>query len=114
MTVRRVAILASSVALNAFFALSFAGTAPLSAAPAGATGLYDSCHLYNVCPDPKSCGSWSTYYACGDPFCHEDPSCTETNEATYQGKERFRACILQDSSVCFEYQEIAQQLFCEC
>ena len=25
-----------------------------------------SCHAVTKCPDPKSCGSWSSYYTCGE------------------------------------------------
>jgi hypothetical protein len=83
---------------------------PLSTA---ATVSQDACHE-NTCPDPKSCGSWSGYYSCEDPFCEDDPSCYYSDFATYQFMNRFRACVLQDNSSCIEYQIIANRLYCGC
>jgi len=72
------------------------------------------CNMSNSCPDPKSCGGWSTYYNCDEPFCMEDETCYYGGQGTYQLKERFRACILQDNSICNEYEWIGQRLSCHC
>lgn len=87
---------------------------PPLAAPAIAAG---ACHGTTSCPSPTSCGSWSTFYDCGQPFCAGDAFCEfKTGEdALYQPRERFRACVLANGSQCLEYQAgSAYRLHCRC
>jgi hypothetical protein len=82
--------------------------------PIASAGKFDACHAGNTCPDPKSCGSWSTYANCEAPFCMADETCVTTGIATYQLKERFRTCTLADSSTCTEWELVGVRLFCHC
>lgn len=87
-------------------------TSPAHAAPA--------CQSASTCPDPKSCGSWSGYFDCEEPFCDLDPFCgakvgQEEAPATFQLRQQFRDCILLDGSPCREYSNlIAVRRRCGC
>jgi hypothetical protein len=72
------------------------------------------CHGTTPCPQPKSCGSWSSYFNCSAPFCEQDDPGCGGGPATYQAKERFRACTLAGGTMCTEYESIAQRLHCGC
>jgi hypothetical protein len=79
-----------------------------------ARGKQDVCD-WTTCPEPKSCSGWSNYYNCDSPFCEQDdPSCIYNPDATYQMKERFRACTLEDNTSCLEFEHYAQRLYCGC
>lgn len=81
-----------------------------------------ACHDTTPCPSEySSCGSWSGYSDCGDPwcgvykFCGDD--CGETfcfGEATRQFRERFRVCFNQQAQACTEYQRILTVVSCGC
>lgn len=87
--------------------------APPLVTPASAA----ACHGFSTCPDPKSCGGWSTLVACDSPFCDSaDPFCESKGAltATYQPKEKFRACTLSDGSQCLEWLTISFRTHCGC
>lgn len=85
-----------------------------------------TCHGYTTCPNPKSCGSWSTYTACGTTCVynrecggcgpiHLDPDCVpDGTKGLRQFSEQFRACVLQDGSTCMEYNLISSIVDCGC
>lgn len=85
-----------------------------------------TCHGYTTCPNPKSCGSWSTYYACGTTCVynrdcggcgpiHLDPDCVpDGTKGLRQFSEQFRTCTLQDGSTCTEYNLISSIVDCGC
>ena len=79
-------------------------------------GEASACHGWYTCPSPKSCGSWSTYQDCDQPFCGWDDYCEYKSggDATVQPRERFRYCVLGDGSPCYEYQVISWRLHCGC
>jgi hypothetical protein len=96
-------------------ALPGGGEANVAVAAEAVTG----CHTNTTCPNPKSCGSWSGFYACGTD-CHvnrgcggcgpvlQDPGCVPDGTlGLYEYDEQFRTCILQDGTRCTEYQEAA-------
>ena len=69
----------------------------------------------NTCPEPKSCGSWSSWYNCDAPFCGEDSLCSaKGTNATLQTQERFRACTLSGGGQCIEYEHQSIRLHCGC
>jgi hypothetical protein len=82
-----------------------------------------ACHSTTPCPSEyASCGSWSGYSDCGDPYCGvyrtcgapcpEYPFCF--GEATRQARERFRVCFNQQAQSCTEYQRTSIVLYCGC
>lgn len=81
-----------------------------------------ACHATTPCPSEYgSCGSWSGYSDCGDPWCgvygHCGSGCGEPlcfEEATRQYKERFRVCFNQQAQACTEYQRILTVVGCGC
>ncbi|HEX6904405.1 MAG TPA: hypothetical protein VF789_32150 [Thermoanaerobaculia bacterium] len=71
-----------------------------------ATPAYaDECHSAIPCPEPKACSNWSAAYYCGTPYCDYSPICDDI--ATFQLREKFRACTLQDGSTCLEYAKVS-------
>jgi len=83
---------------------------------AEASSEVGSCHAVTTCPDPKSCGSWSSYYTCGEvclaaiscngcphPPDPEDPCEPNPQKGLRPVYEKFRSCILQNGSSCTEY-----------
>jgi hypothetical protein len=87
--------------------------APPLIAPASAA----ACHGFITCPDPKSCGSWSTWVACDSPYCDDaDSFCLGKNIplATWQPKEQFRACTLSNGSQCLEWVTASFRTRCGC
>ncbi len=75
----------------------------------------DACHGDVSCPNPSSCANWSTLYSCGEPYCDYDPVCAKEGDlATFQPRERFRACTLQDGSTCLEYMVAPRGKSCGC
>jgi hypothetical protein len=88
-------------------------TAPPLVTPASAA----ACHGFITCPNPKSCGSWSTWVACDSPYCDDaDSFCLGKNIplATYQPKEQFRACTLSNGSQCLEWVTASFRTRCGC
>lgn len=82
-----------------------------------------ACHDTTPCPpEYGSCGSWSTFEDCGDPFCGVSTLCGECDEwrceaggpATKQNRERFRVCFNQQQQGCTEYQRAVSTLGCGC
>jgi hypothetical protein len=81
-----------------------------------------ACHDTTPCPpEYGSCGSWSDYFDCGDPWCgvygHCGSGCGEPlcfEEATRQYKERYRVCLNQQAQACTEYQRILTVVSCGC
>lgn len=85
-----------------------------------------TCHGYTTCPDPKSCGSWSTYSACGTSCVRnrecggcgplsQDPDCIpDGTKGLRQFSEAFRTCTLQNGSTCTEYTLISSIVDCGC
>jgi len=93
----------------------FCGVTLLSTASVPAAIAYEGLRLScngGTCPEPKSCGSWSGWYACDDEFCEEDPCVAGI--ATFQTMERFRSCTLADNSNCVEYEHYADMRHCGC
>jgi putative hemolysin len=87
--------------------------APPLVTPASAA----ACHGSSACPDPKSCGGWSTLVACDSPYCEEADSFCLAKGAqleTYQLKEQFRACTLSDGSQCLEWMTFSFRARCGC
>lgn len=83
-----------------------------------------ACHDTTPCPpEYGSCGSWSGFSDCGDPFCgpstlckicDEWGQCTAGGPATKQSRERFRVCFNQQMEGCTEYQRTSQVENCGC
>jgi len=83
-----------------------------------------ACHSTTPCPtEYGSCGSWSGFSDCGDPFCGPSTLCKRCNEwgqclaagpATKQNRERFRVCFNAQQQGCTEYQRASQTLGCGC
>jgi hypothetical protein len=88
-----------------------------------------------VCPDPKSCAGWSSWYNLGAPVCQSavpgcgveicrpchctldgcDECCTvRPGPASQQKQESFRDCTLQNRQRCREYREQTITLGCGC
>lgn len=82
----------------------------------------EACHDTTPCPSEYgSCGSWSDYYDCGDPWCgvygHCGSGCGEPlcfDDATRQYQERYRVCFNQQAQGCTEYQRILTVVSCGC
>lgn len=81
-----------------------------------------ACHSTTPCPSEYgSCGSWSGYSDCGDPWCgvygHCGSGCGEPlcfDDATRQFRERYRVCLNQQAQACTEYQRISTVVGCGC
>lgn len=83
-----------------------------------------ACHDTTPCPSEYgSCGSWSTFSDCGDPFCgistackicDEWGQCTAGGPALTQYRERYRVCFNAQMEGCTEYQRVTQSLGCGC
>lgn len=83
-----------------------------------------ACNDTTPCPaEYGSCGSWSGFYDCGDPYCgvsslckicDEWGQCTAGGPATKQNRERYRVCFNQQMQSCTEYQRGIQTLGCGC
>lgn len=80
-----------------------------------------ACHDTTPCPtEYGSCGSWSAYSDCGDPWCgvyRFCGSCPETwcfGEATRQNQERYRVCFNSTGQSCTEWQRISTVVGCGC
>jgi hypothetical protein len=88
----------------------------ISAPPFVQEAAAAACHSGGPCPNPTSCGGWSTLVACDSPFCDSHPSCDfkSGGVATVQLKERFRACTLADGSQCLEWQLYSYLVHCGC
>jgi len=91
-------------------------TAPPIVTPAAAAA---ACHWGSTaCPSPSSCAGWSTNYDCDAAFCEGDDSCVTipnpNGNATFQYREKFRNCTLQDGSSCREYQISLVRKWCHC
>lgn len=77
-----------------------------------------ACHGNVSCqPNFPSCASWSSYSACGDPFCDEGPRCgdcfcegghcfCDPGPALKSTQERFRVCFDQFGNSCTEWQVV--------
>ena len=92
----------------------FCGVTLLSTASLPAAAAYEALELScggGTCPEPKSCGDWSSWYPCEGEFC-EEHSCI-AGVATYQLMERFRSCTTSGGS-CIEYEHYADMLHCGC
>jgi hypothetical protein len=88
----------------------------ISAPPFATQAAAAACHGYTSCPDPKSCGGWSTLVDCDSQFCDSHPDCDFKTGGTaiVQLKERFRACTLADGSQCLEWQLYSYKVRCGC
>lgn len=83
-----------------------------------------TCNDTTPCPpEYGSCGSWSGFYDCGDPFCgistlckrcDEWGQCTAGGPAMKQNRERYRVCFNAQMQGCTEYQRGVQTLGCGC
>jgi hypothetical protein len=80
-----------------------------------------ACHDTTPCPaEYGSCGSWSGYSNCGDPYCGvyrfcgscQEPFCF--GEATRQRQERYRVCFNAQQESCTEWQRISTVVTCGC
>jgi len=82
-----------------------------------------ACHSTTPCSaEYSSCGTWSGYSNCGDPYCGvyrfcggpcpDYPYCF--GEATRQYQERYRVCFNQQGQSCTEYQRINTLVGCGC
>lgn len=75
-----------------------------------------ACHGWVSCqPDYPSCAGWSSYSACGDPYCEDQHGCGDCNcdfgicvcewaPARFVPNERFRVCFNQFGNSCTEWQ----------
>jgi hypothetical protein len=72
-----------------------------------------SCHTTTTCPDPKSCGSWSTGFVCGTRCAPANRQC-DFQQALITYVESFRSCVLQDNSMCTEYLVSGTVTSCQC
>ncbi len=97
----------------------------LAEGPFDGIGLKAACHSTTPCPaEYGSCGSWSSYSDCGDPycgifkFCGDPPWCYEPDlcfgPATRQRRERFRVCFNASAQSCTEYQQTNYPVSCGC
>lgn len=80
-----------------------------------------ACHDTTPCPtEYGSCGTWSGYTNCGDPYCSVHRTCGSCSEpfcfddATRQNQERFRVCFNSAGQSCTEWQRIAVFVGCGC
>jgi hypothetical protein len=93
---------------------SLTGSGPAAFAAGAASARLAGC-LYNSCPEPKSCGSWSAWYDCGGLDCAYDQLCaSKGTEATIKLQERFRDCKIQNQTPCREYEHRSVRLHCGC
>lgn len=88
------------------------------------TQFADACHSTTPCDSSYgSCANWSTYTACGDPFCGPTLGCGECDEWGHctaggpgmkQFRERYRVCFNQLNQSCIEYQRATTSGGCGC
>lgn len=88
------------------------------------TELSAACNSTTPCgSEYGACTNWSTYTACGDPFCgpstackicDEWGQCTAAGPAMKQFRERYRVCFNPLGQSCTEYQRTATSGSCGC
>jgi len=98
----------------------------------GGVTAASACHGTAPCPaEYGSCASWSSYTACGGPYCGTYIYCCEPlgptgpapsapncdfyyGDALRQYKERYRVCFNASGQSCTEYQRTSYIIGCGC